>query len=251
MTNGTPPAPPKNRSFLLPWALANLVGLPALLGPHSLGYLLTVGLAVLADGASLGVVAYIVVVVIMALSGAVLGGWFGLMQWLVLRRQGVQARKWIFASSIGVALGAPLGWLVYGLVFRTMISRPEGLYFSFSYEYISFGMSLGLSIGIAQWLVMRRWVHKAEWWILALPLCFTLAMLFANLYLISERFMMTIYGLAQRLAILIPEIENMQVLFFFAAFSAIVALLGVALVTGVLMDWLLRSQKKPEVLGGF
>ena len=102
-------------------------------------------------------------------------------------------------------------------------------------------------MGVSQWLVMRQWVYKAKWWVITLPICFTLGMLFANFYLVSDVFVMPIHRLTQRIATYFPEIENIQVLGFFAILSALTALIGVGLITGVLLNWLLHFQKKQEV----
>ena len=239
--------PQTSRSFVWRWVLANMVGLPVLLAPSGIAYFLILGVSIMADGSSVGFVPYVFAAIILAITGAILGGWLGLMQWLVLRKQVFQAWRWISASSLGVAVGAPLGGLVYGIVFATIIERPDGIYFSFSYEYISFGMSLGLSIGVSQWFVMRRWFDKAEWWIIALPLCFTAGMLFAKFYLVSNALVIPIHWLTQRIAAFVPGIENMQLLFVFAILSALIALIGVGLITGFLLDWLLRFQRKQEI----
>src|SRR5574341_2249348 len=111
MTNTHAPNAQISRSFVWWWVLANMVGLTVVLVPFGIGYFLILGIAIMADGASVGYVLYIFAAIILALSEAIIGGWLGLMQWLVLRKQVLQAHKWISASSIGVAVGAILGWL--------------------------------------------------------------------------------------------------------------------------------------------
>lgn len=235
-----------SRVFLLKWVLANIFGLPVLLGAYRIGFFLTLGLAIMADGGSVGYVPYIFIAIILAICGAVLGGWLGLMQWLALRKEVMHARKWILASSLAVGIGALLGWVLYLIIFATIVTRADGIYFSFAYEYIAFGISLGLCIGLSQWLVLKHWVHKAEWWILAVPTCFTLAMLFANFYRVSAFFLLPIHWLRQGIAVFFPNVENMHVLAFFALASALIALVSVGLVTGLLLEWLLRLQRKEE-----
>ena len=235
--------------FVWKWVLANMVGLPALLGAYRLGFLMMLGIAIMADGGSVGYVPYIFAIIILFVGGLAMGGWLGFMQWLILRKEVLQARKWIFATSIGVAIGAILSWLLYGIIFATLIVRPDGTYFSFAYEYIAFGLSLGIAIGTSQWVLLRHWVEKAEWWIVTLPICFTLAMLIANFYLVSGMLVRPIHWLTQRLATFAPDIENVQVLFPFAIFSALVGLIGVGLVTGMLLDWLLRFHSKQGMSG--
>ena len=239
-------SPNVNRSFLLWWVLANIVGLPALLLPYGIGFSLILGLAILSDGATVGSIWYVFIFIILALSGAMIGAWFGFMQWLPLRARILQSRKWIGASSFGVAIGSPLSWLVYRWIFESPIAnRPDGFYFSFGYAYVTFGVLLGLAIGVSQWSVLRQQVYGAGWWIIVLPICFALGISFANFYLLSGAFALPIHRLTQRLIVEIPglEISNMQILGFFAVISAITALVGVGLITGILLRRLLRFPK--------
>src|SRR5215203_4874786 len=176
--------PKVNRSFLAWWVLANIVALPALLVPYKLGMFLAMGVAIAADGASVGSVIYIIGFIILGLSGAVIGGWFGFVQWLVLRKYISQAGKWVTASSIGLAIGTPLSWLAYALLFISpIVKRPDGIYFSNWYEYIAFGVILGLSVGVSQWFVLRQQAKWVGLWILALPICFTLGVAFTDPFL--------------------------------------------------------------------
>lgn len=231
-------------AFIWKWVLTNMVGLPALLGAYRLGFFMMLGIAIMADGGSVGYVPYIFALIILFIGGLLMGGWLGFMQWLVLRNEVLDARKWVVATSLGAAIGSVLSWLIYGLIFVTIVARPDGAYFSFAFEYMAFGLSLGIAIGTSQWVLLRQWVDRAEWWIVTLPLCFTMAMLIANFYLVSGILVRPIHWLTQRLAIFAPDIENMQVLFPFAILSALVGLIGVGLVTGMLLDWLLRFHSK-------
>lgn len=239
-----------NRSFLLWWVLANVVALPALLVPYNLGMFLAMGATIAADGASVGSVVYIIGFVILLLCGALIGGWFGFLQWLVLRKYISQAGKWIAASSIGLAIGTPLSWLAYGLLLSSpIVNRPDGVYFSFGYAYIAFGIVLGLAIGISQWFILRRQNPQAGWWMLILPICFTSGISVANFYLLSGTFAIANQQFTQRLNTQFPgmELSNMQVLGVFAVLSALVALVGVALITGIFLKWLLRFNKRLEL----
>jgi hypothetical protein len=233
-----------NRSFLTWWVLANIAALPALLLPYNLGMFLAMGVAIAADGASVGSVVYIIGFVILLLCGALIGGWFGLLQWLVLRKYISQAGKWIVASSIGLAIGTPLSWLAYGLLLNSpIVNRPSGIYFSNWYEYIAFGVILGLSVGVSQWFVLRQQAQRVGLWILALPICFTLGLAFTDPFLAPDLVDVMIQPLAERIAAQYPnELMNYDLLLI-AIIDSIIALLGIGLVTGFLLDWLLRFHR--------
>jgi hypothetical protein len=160
----------------------------------------------------------------LALSGAVLGAWLGSLQWLPLKARIAQGRKWIGASSFAVAIGAPISWLVYmGFLESPIANRTESiysLYFSFGYAHLIFGVLLGLTIGVAQWSILRQQVHRAGWWMFVLPVCLALDVLFTDFYL-----------------------SNKQDLSFFAAFSPLMALVGIGCTTGILLRWLFQFPK--------
>ena len=234
-----------NRFSFTWWVLANTVALPILLIPESVGEFLLGIFAVMTDGMPIGVIGYIIALIILAFSGFFIGAWLGFWQWLVLRKQIPQIDKWVLRSSIGVAIGAPISWMVYGAIFVSpIVNRPDGIYFSFWYGYLAFGIFLGLSVGLSQWLALRRLFNKAELWIVTLPICFTFGISFANFYMVTDRFVVPIHLLRERLSALFPEISNMQVLGFFAILSSLTALIGIGLITGFLLDLLVRVQKK-------
>lgn len=85
------------------------------------------------------------------LGGAILplelgaGAAIGFLQWLVLRPLIGQAGWWIGASTVGWLLG-------WGLL--TIL--PPQIVFG--------GAILGVTTGIAQWFVLRKWTLHASWW---------------------------------------------------------------------------------------
>ncbi len=84
-----------------------------------------------------------------------IGAFVGITQWLVLRRYFSGAGWWVLAS--GAAWIA--GW---SLVTSGLIVPPgAGLI-----NTMIAGAVFGLSIGVAQWFVLRRWVKLASVWIL-------------------------------------------------------------------------------------
>jgi hypothetical protein len=71
-----------------------------------------------------------------------------LLQGLVLQRRISHIIPWVVAGTTGWAIG----WLI------VLFAVPDGL------ELIN-GLVVGLAMGIAGWLVLRREVHWAGWWI--------------------------------------------------------------------------------------
>ena len=72
----------------------------------------------------------------------------GVMQWWMLRPLFPEAQWWMLAS----ALGGAVGWLTAILLVPSELG-------------ILAGAIVGAGIGVAQWLLLRRWVYQAGWWI--------------------------------------------------------------------------------------
>ena len=83
------------------------------------------------------------------LTWVIAGVLVGIFQWLVL--QGRVARPWSWIVATG------MGWVAG--YFITLFALPQEL------EVLT-GMILGLTTGIAQWLILRRELHWAGWWII-------------------------------------------------------------------------------------
>src|SRR5262245_60085459 len=109
--------------------VANIVGLPILLAPYSIGLFLLSVIAILLDGASEPSSWYVYSFIILTVSGAVMGAYLGHMQSFPLRTRLSQSGKWIAATSIGVAVGAPVSWLVYRWILESFImDHPNSSY---------------------------------------------------------------------------------------------------------------------------
>ena len=77
------------------------------------------------------------------------GIWVGVFQWLVLQGRITRPWRWIVATSVG--------WLVgYFITLYGLPSEPGSLT----------GITLGLATGLAQWIILRREVQWAGWWII-------------------------------------------------------------------------------------
>jgi hypothetical protein len=83
------------------------------------------------------------------------GFFVGLAQWVVLRRFFAQAWWWILASTAGWMAG----WAI--ITSGLFVSPGGGLFTT-----IISGAVFGLSMGAAQWIVLRRWVKLSSLWIL-------------------------------------------------------------------------------------
>jgi hypothetical protein len=86
--------------------------------------------------------------------GAVIGIAIGIGQWLALDHRINRSRWWILASIVGFGVGKEVGDLVAQAGSGAVGSGLAGL-------------ALGTSLGSAQWLVLRRYVEAARWWIVA------------------------------------------------------------------------------------
>ena len=73
----------------------------------------------------------------------------GIFQCLVLQGRIARPWRWIVATSIGWIAG-------YFLTFFLLPQELEALT----------GMTIGLTTGIAQWLILRRELHWAGWWVI-------------------------------------------------------------------------------------
>jgi hypothetical protein len=72
----------------------------------------------------------------------------GLVQWAVLYRRMPKAWRWILATAIG--------WLIGLAIIIPVVPAGMG---------VLSGMVIGAAVGTAQWLLLRRQVHWAGWWI--------------------------------------------------------------------------------------
>jgi hypothetical protein len=86
--------------------------------------------------------------------GAVIGTSVGILQWLVMRRHVSRAGWWILVSIVGFGIGKLIGDAI-----AQAVSGPVGIGLS--------GGAIGASLGLAQWLILRRHVVEAGWWVLA------------------------------------------------------------------------------------
>jgi hypothetical protein len=110
------------------------------------------------------------------LGWAVNGACVGAAQWIMLRRELNAARWWTLASAAGWLAGilmfVPGGTFLYSLLTLWTLTLGRSVPHFFSGP--DNGAAVGLSIGIVQWLLLRRELTGAGWWVLATALAWTL-----------------------------------------------------------------------------
>ena len=93
----------------------------------------------------------------------------GLLQYLLLRHYLPRIGRWIAATALGWLLGIAVVYLGYAI-------WPVAL----NANSVWSSMLIGAVTGLAQWLVLRRWVPRAGWWVLASVLGWGLVRLIAG-----------------------------------------------------------------------
>ncbi|MFH1684170.1 MAG: hypothetical protein ABIA67_04735, partial [Candidatus Margulisiibacteriota bacterium] len=158
----------------LSWTLATTVGeLVGFSVPTLIGWL-----AVAFGASDLGMIG------IMAIAGMGEGACFSFAQWLVLKRYIKNLEKQFILYT---AIAAGIAWII-GMI-PSSIGDPTTLPLTIlipgAIVLIIFFL---LSIGTAQWLVLRKHVKKAGWWILANAIAWPLgvAMTFIPITLVPD-----------------------------------------------------------------
>jgi hypothetical protein len=103
--------------------------------------------------------------------GAVLGGVMGVAQGLVLRRHTPMNAWWVLASIVGGALGLALGMpMADALMLPSSVPTVRGAATAIAWRVaIQAGVTgavVGIVMGSAQWLVLRRFIRSAGWWVI-------------------------------------------------------------------------------------
>jgi uncharacterized integral membrane protein len=151
--------------FLLKWVLASAVG--GTVGAFVAGTVYwsvgwTVARAVaraVGGGGPDAVLGAVLGVIPDAVFGAVFGTMVGTAQWMVLRKRIHRSGWWVLASAVGWAVGQAVSRVVALFVVDT-----AGLDVGWA---VVGGAMVGAVLGTAQWMVLRKRVHRAGWWVLA------------------------------------------------------------------------------------
>ncbi|HXL35698.1 MAG TPA: hypothetical protein VN954_00695 [Ktedonobacteraceae bacterium] len=214
------------------WILANAVGETVGLG----GTLVIGGLLLLKAQATMGVVPAAVLAV---LAGTFIEGTVvGTAQWLVLHRpiKDIRWCVWVLATAIGAFVAWTLGMIPSTFMFAgadsggTASTQMSDLVI---YTLAAvMGFVLGPILGVPQWLVLRRYLPKAGWWVLANALAWMVGMV---IVFVATNFIPP-EGITLNVAFVL-------LLFLFIAGAAVGAIHGLVLI------WLLhlRSQARSEV----
>jgi len=126
------------------------------------------------------------------LVAATLGVAIGMSQWFVLTPRLVNGVWWIGSTAFGVLLGTAVSGILgfpivqgvdFSLGFDIPPWSPSGIdiYKLRSVSYVlggpEAGFLIGTAVGTAQWIVMRKRVGRAGWWIVANGLGWAVAFL--------------------------------------------------------------------------
>ncbi len=148
-----------NWVFLLQWVIVTIATIPALI--------FTAGFLSQPQVLMINTAGRVVVV------GVAVGIVTGSLQWAVLQSHLPQAAWWILATIDGFGAGFLMSYAAIRIILYTVFAR-------FHYDYLelvkhpagllSFITVIALAIappGILQWLILRKQVPKAGWWLLA------------------------------------------------------------------------------------
>jgi len=75
--------------------------------------------------------------------------------------------QWVVASTVGMVVGFIAGFLSLDLIYDVL---GDWLIYNVLGDWLDFlflGIVPGLGVGVLQWLVLRRRVSRAGWWVLA------------------------------------------------------------------------------------
>ncbi len=106
----------------------------------------------------------------------------GTAQWLVLRRplKSIKWRVWVLATAIGAFVAWTLGMIPSTFIFTgadTGGASSAQMSDLMVYTLAAvMGFVLGSILGVPQWLVLRRHLPKAGWWVLANALAWMVGM---------------------------------------------------------------------------
>lgn len=125
------------------------------------------------------------------LAFATIGIGLGIFQWLILQHRISHAWQWIITTSFG--------WVIGSSIIMTIL--PDGM------DFLA-GLLLGIGVGVVQWLILRREVHWAAWWIVINIVAWTTGMAFFSGILLTGVIVGLITGFALELLLRNPILEG-------------------------------------------
>jgi hypothetical protein len=120
--------------------------------------------------------------ILMILVGTFEGLVVGFAQACVLREvvEDFKTRAWIIATAIGAFIAWALGGIpsvAMSLKEQTTKTPPPEMSDAAMYGMaVLMGLALGFTLGVSQWMVLRRYVERAGWWTLANALAWAFGM---------------------------------------------------------------------------
>jgi hypothetical protein len=121
------------------------------------------------------------------IGGALTGAGVGLAQWLMLRRYLGVGLEWIVATSLGLAIGLPLGAMAVG-------------YGTTTTELAIMGAISGATVGIAQGLLLRNRFSLWHAWMVAMPVLWALGWVVTDAIGIDVAKQFTLFGASGAIA---------------------------------------------------
>jgi hypothetical protein len=198
----------------LKWVLVNALGLAISVAP--------VFIAPIVNEA-LGATAASVLTLLLGILIAIL---VGMLQWLVLRRYVRWAGPWWLATSAGWIAGS---FLASYAAFAVLGTRPSSL----SFTAVTAPVNAAV-VGILQWLVLRRHVRRAGWWVFASIAAWAIGnqtAIFIWFYV-----MMFTVGVVSSL---IRDPSSLALLALSVTYPAVIGAIAGS-ITGIVLVWLLR-----------
>jgi hypothetical protein len=160
----------------------------------------------------------------LVVGGLLSWGGLALLQWFLFRPQLDRASGWLIATLVGGVAGLLLASSVHRLIPTPAGGHtPVGDCATANLP----GSALGGLLGILQWLVLRRQVYRAGWWVLAS----TVGWAFATTALVP--FALMVFALIHY-----PLFLSIVVIFVAGATAGVVS----GIVTGIALVWLFRHR---------
>lgn len=169
--------------FWCRWIIANLIG--ELLGLGVVATAAYAAVSVMGESASAAhALAFATLIIGL---GIIEGAIVGYAQAVVLRRRLPQLRAWVRATMVGAACAWSLGMLpgtLMSIAGSSPSTMPSGMSDALQLLLaVPLGLVTGAILGLPQWLVLKRYVSRAGWWVAAnaaawacgMPLIFAVA----------------------------------------------------------------------------
>jgi hypothetical protein len=100
---------------------------------------------------------------------SIVGLSLGTAQWPIIRRHLSSSWWWVLVSTLGMSVGLTVGVILVEQVSRALLGGPVNFRMlgvaARAASFGTIGVMGGGSLGLAQWLVMRRHAHSCKRWI--------------------------------------------------------------------------------------